>query len=106
MTSDRWLTRLVGLTVCGSAMAVVLSVVIAGFRDATVPDLVGQLALLLLGGLLGALTTRLTGAEPLLVTTAPGDAVAVTDDRGATDVITALVVVFLVIVVLIVLGIL
>ena len=80
MTSDRWLTRLVGLTVCVSAMAVVLSIVIAGFRSAAVPDLVGQLALLLLGGLLGALTTRLTGNEPVEVVTAPGDTVTVTEE--------------------------
>ena len=80
MTSDRWLARLVGLTVCVSAMAVVLSIVIASYRGAVVPELVGQLALLILGGLLGALTTRLTGAEPVEVTTAPGDTVTVTEE--------------------------
>ena len=80
MTSDRWLARLVGLTVCVSAMAVVLSIVIASYRGNAVPELVGQLALLILGGLLGALTTRLTGAEPVEVTTAPGDTVTVTEE--------------------------
>ena len=80
MTSDRWLARLVGLTVCVSAMAVVLSIVIASYRGAVVPELVGQLALLILGGLLGALTTRLTGAEPVEVVTAPGDTVTVTEE--------------------------
>lgn len=80
MTSDLWLTRVVGLTVCSSALLVVASIVVAGFRGDGVPDLVGQLALLLLGGLLGALTTRLTGGDPLPVKTNPGDTVVTTEE--------------------------
>ena len=80
MSSDLWLTRLVGLTVCLSAFLVVLSIVVAGYRGDAVPELVGQLALLILGGLLGALTTRLTGNGPVEVTTAPGDTVAVVEE--------------------------
>lgn len=80
MISDRWLARLVGLTVCASALLVVLSIVVAAFRGDAVPELVGQLALLILGGLLGALTTRLSGTEPVEVTNIPGEPLAVTEE--------------------------
>lgn len=80
MTSDRWLVRLVGVTVCVSAFIAVLSIAVAAYRGVAVPDSVDRLGYLLAGGLLGALTTRLTGGDPLPVTTNPGDTVAVTEE--------------------------
>ncbi len=75
MTSDRWLVRLVGVTVCALAVVAVLSLVVAEYRgqEAALSE---RLAYLLAGGLLGALTTRLTG-DRVPVTTEPGDALQV-----------------------------
>lgn len=80
MTSDRWLVRCVGLTVCLVTVLAVVSIAVAAFRGVPIADPVDRLAFLLAGGLLGALTTRLTGGDPLPVTTNPGDTVAVTEE--------------------------
>lgn len=77
MTSDRLLVRLVGATVCLLAVLAVVAMVAADLTGQAIADPLDRLAYLLAGGLLGALTTRLTGAEPVPVTTAPGDSVAV-----------------------------
>ncbi len=75
MTSDRWLVRLVGVTVCTLAVIALASTILAEHRGIATP-LSERLAFLLAGGLLGALTTRLTG-ERVSVTTKPGDALDV-----------------------------
>lgn len=81
MTSDRWLVRLVGITVCAAALVAVASIAIAAWREVPVPDSIDRLGYLLAGGLLGALTTRLTGDGPVEVTNVPGESVAVTPEE-------------------------
>jgi hypothetical protein len=76
VTSDRLLVRLVGLTVCLLALGAGAVLGVGELRGIDTP-LTERLVFLLAGGLLGALTTRLTGHEPVEVTTAPGDVVAV-----------------------------
>lgn len=77
MTSDVLLVRIVGITVCLLALASVVAMVVADLMGQAIAEPLDRLAYLLAGGLLGALTTRLTGSDPVAVTTNPGDAVAV-----------------------------
>lgn len=72
-TSDRWIVRLVGVTVCLSAFVLVLAVVILSLWERPVPEILDRLGFLLAGGLLTALTTRLSGETPVEVTANPAD---------------------------------
>lgn len=81
ITSDRLLVRIVGVTVCSLALLAVLVQCLGALWGRDIPDSLTQLAYLLAGGLLGALTTRLTGDRPQEVTTAPGDVLAVEPTR-------------------------
>ena len=65
---------------CIAALITVLSIAVAAYRGVEVPQLMDRLGFLLAGGLLTALTTRLTGVEPLEVTTAAGDTVTTTEE--------------------------
>lgn len=71
MTTDRWLTRLVGLTL--AIIAVVLTVVASTLvlREVPVPDPLDRLLTFVLGALVGRLTTSKADSELVAVDVVP-----------------------------------
>lgn len=67
MTTDRWLTRLIAVTVCAVTVLVTVTACALFFRQVAVPDPLDRLVTFLLGGLVGRLTSSKT-EEPLPVT--------------------------------------
>lgn len=57
MSTDRWLTKVIATTVCLLALAVTVTACVMFLNQMAVPDPLDRLATLLLGGLLGRLTT-------------------------------------------------
>ena len=57
MSSDKWLTRAIATTVCLLALAVTVTACVMFLQQMAVPDPLDRLVTLLLGGLLGRLTT-------------------------------------------------
>ena len=115
MTTDRWLTRLVALTVCAMAVLVTVTACTLFFREVAVPDPLDRLVTFLLGGLVGRLTTSRGDQGPTEVVTPPGEALDVdpvrsedpgwrTPETGHADLTTVLVALVVLLVVFALLG--
>lgn len=71
MITDKWLSRLFGLTICSLAVLVTVTACILFFREVPVPDPLDRLVTFLLGALVGRLTGSRTaeiGDSPIPTT--------------------------------------
>lgn len=66
MNADRWITRLIAITVCTLSVCVTVTACVLFFRQVAVPDPLDRLVTFLLGGLVGRLTAS-SSKDPLPV---------------------------------------
>lgn len=81
MSGDRWITRLIAITVCVLATSVTMTACYLFTQEIAVPDPLDRLVTFLLGGLVGRLTASST-KEPqdVQVVNMPEDPVPVAPD--------------------------
>lgn len=75
--TDRVIMRAVAFTLCVSTVILIFIVGFSAIVNYEVADAVDRLAFLLVGGMIQAFSTKLTGKGPVEVETAPGDVVSV-----------------------------